>query len=210
MVAPWLDNMGISFSHIQAVQGGLLVLRPSMEVYNEFVSIIKEGDFRENEGWGGLVGWFYGGATFQGIVPYYYDALHRGEAVELNRCVYNQMADNPIVDEDQSGSEKGSCITGEKECEDCRNRPLEDIMSVHFTICQKPWECLPMEDDVIEEWLCHKLHHEWHRIRADLEQSWGRGDVGPGLFHRDHFYGHCSEVNREGYLPMDLPFGHVM
>lgn len=77
------------------VQGGFLVLRPDMNVYNEFVSIIKKGDFRERGGWGGLVGPFYGSMTFQGIIPYYYDVLHPNEAVELNRCVYNQMCDNP-------------------------------------------------------------------------------------------------------------------
>jgi hypothetical protein len=45
--------------------------------------------------WGGIGGVFYGSMTFQGIIPYYYDLLHPGQAVELSRWVYNQMADNP-------------------------------------------------------------------------------------------------------------------
>ena len=79
----------------RSVQGGFLVLRPDQNVYNVFGEIIRKGDFREGGGWGGKTGVFYGSMTFQGIVPYYYDFLHPGEAVELNRCIINQMADNP-------------------------------------------------------------------------------------------------------------------
>ena len=39
------------------VQGGFLVLRPSMMVYEEFRTIVTEGDFRERGGWGGEVGY---------------------------------------------------------------------------------------------------------------------------------------------------------
>ncbi|KAL7526526.1 hypothetical protein ACHAWF_001805 [Thalassiosira exigua] len=54
-------NMAHSNMKHAGVQGGFLVLRPSIEVYNEFVSIIRKGDFRENKGWGGLgFGPFYG------------------------------------------------------------------------------------------------------------------------------------------------------
>lgn len=60
------------------VQGGFLVLRPSLLVFAEFAAIIRKGDFRSNGGWGGLgFGPFYGSMTFQGIIPYFYDHLHR-------------------------------------------------------------------------------------------------------------------------------------
>jgi hypothetical protein len=37
------------------------------------MQIIREGDFRPNTGWGGKgVGWGYGGPTFQGVLPYYW------------------------------------------------------------------------------------------------------------------------------------------
>ena len=48
------------------VQGGFLVVRPDLDVYKEYVSIIKKGDFRQGGGWGGQVGSFYGGMTIQG------------------------------------------------------------------------------------------------------------------------------------------------
>jgi hypothetical protein len=54
------------------VQGGFLVLRPSLDVYNEFVSIIRKGDFRSNGGWGGMgFGPFYGVSAFS-LVPISY------------------------------------------------------------------------------------------------------------------------------------------
>lgn len=47
------------------VQGGFLVIRPSLDVYNEFVAIIRKGDFQENQGWGGLgFGPFYGVSNY--------------------------------------------------------------------------------------------------------------------------------------------------
>lgn len=54
-------NMAHSGMKHAGVQGGFLVLRPSMEVYKEFQEIIRKGDFRQNGGWGGKgFGPFYG------------------------------------------------------------------------------------------------------------------------------------------------------
>lgn len=69
------------------VQGGLLVLRPDKAVYEEYLEVLKKGDFREGKGWGGIVGPFYGAMTIQGLLPYYYDILHPGQSVDLNHCV---------------------------------------------------------------------------------------------------------------------------
>lgn len=122
------------------VQGGFLVLRPDMAVYDEFVQIIKLGDFRRSGGWGGVVGPFYGSMTFQGIMPYYYDYLHMHQAVELNRCIYNQMADNPKDKRTVNDIPQGRCRTNQETCEDCRSRSLEDVATVHFTLCQSKYE----------------------------------------------------------------------
>ena len=54
-------NMAHANMKHAGVQGGFLVLRPSLEIYNEFVSIIRKGDFQQNKGWGGKgFGPFYG------------------------------------------------------------------------------------------------------------------------------------------------------
>ena len=119
------------------VQGGFLVLRPSMLAFAEFASIIRKGDFRQQGGWGGLgFGPFYGSMTFQGIIPYFYDHLHPGTGIELNHCVYNNMADNPRDQPTVNDKVSGHCRDGynrpdkNDECEDCRSRGFEEVSVV--------------------------------------------------------------------------------
>ena len=122
------------------IQGGLLVVRPSLHTYNQFVDILRKGEFQEGHGWGGTVGPFYGSMTIQGLLPYFFEALRLGNAVELNRCIHNQMSDNPRTKDAKPGEEdQGKCRTGQSKCEDCRESEVDDIVSVHYTVCQKPW-----------------------------------------------------------------------
>mmetsp|Transcript_31771 Transcript_31771/g.46857 ORF Transcript_31771/g.46857 Transcript_31771/m.46857 type:complete len:434 (+) Transcript_31771:43-1344(+) len=200
-------NMVHASTKYKPVQGGFLVLRPSMDTYKEFCDIVQEGDFRNGKGWGGVVGPFYGSMTFQGIIPYYYDYLHPDTALELNRCIYNQMCDNPRDQRTIDDVVHGKCRTGELDCEDCRSRPLEDVVTSHFTLCQKPWWCLPQSGERIQERLCRKLHGQWYRIRSDLEASWGRSGEGPGTFDKEQFKGYCNRHGKGGYIPIEKPYG---
>ena len=50
------------------------------------------------DGWVGKHGGSYGNVTFWGILPYYYeDVAPEGfhNEAELDRCIFNQMGDNP-------------------------------------------------------------------------------------------------------------------
>lgn len=182
------------------VQGGFLVVRPDMAVYNELVGLVKKGDFDKDSGWGGVVGKFYGSMTIQGLLPYYYDVLHPGQSVDLNRCIHDQMADDPRDDR------QGKCNTGEDECEDCRVRPVGDLVSVHFTNCLKPWHCVAHQKKDLEHELCQKMHHEWFRVRSDLEETWGHNATGNGTFFPDMFFGFCKRHGKKGYMPISRPF----
>jgi len=54
-------------SPVPPVQGGFLVIRPSMDTYREYQEIIRKGDHTGGKGWGGTkIGNFWGGATIQG------------------------------------------------------------------------------------------------------------------------------------------------
>jgi hypothetical protein len=82
------------------VQGGFLVLRPSPGVFEDFVELIREGDFGPfrgwgSGGWGGIRKGSGGRDRFQGLVSYYYSGLYPFSAVELNPCMYNQNAGEP-------------------------------------------------------------------------------------------------------------------
>jgi hypothetical protein len=101
----------------------------------------------------------------------------------------------------------GECHTQQTDCEDCRNRPVEDVALTHFTVCQKPWLCQRWEKDGIEARLCRKLHHEWFRVRSEMERSWGRSGWGTGSFDRDHFFGYCTRFGVKGYEKIAPPYG---
>ena len=110
--------------------------RPSMGAFNAMVDIVKEGHWggEYGSGWEGTgIGHWWGGPTFQGLVPFFYQhaadkALY--PSVEVDRCVYNNMVDDPITNPlPMSGTS------------DCRAVAYESIKNVHFTLCQKPWTC---------------------------------------------------------------------
>jgi len=142
-------------------------------------------------------------------VPYYYDHLHRNESVELNRCVYNQMADDPQQEEQEggvNGTKVKKCLTGQQECEDCRDRNLDEIVSLHFTICQKPWHCRPhSRDETKQSKACRAFTHEWYRARSELERSWGRSGMGNSTWDREQFFGYCRNATRKGYTRIEEP-----
>lgn len=205
------DNMHAPGRKYAPAQGGFLVIRPDMDVYNEYIAIVKKGDFRQGSGWGGQVGAFYGGMTIQGLLPYYYDVLHPEAFVELNHCEFNQMCINPRDKPTVNDVVNGRCRTGEENCEDCRSVPLERVATTHFTLCQKPWLCQAHDQDRIQSRLCRKLHHEWFRVRSDMEKSWGRTGVGPSpeWKQKDHFFGYCTNGGGKGYIPIEKPYGSV-
>lgn len=187
------------------VQGGFIVLRPSMQTFREFQDIIRKGDYTSNRGWGGKgFGPFYGAMTFQGIIPYYYDALKPGTAVELNRCLYNTMGDNPRDKKTVKDVVSGNCQDGREDCEDCRERNIGEIFTAHFTLCQKPWQCLHHNQDMLQHRLCRKLFHEWYRIRANFEKPSVAEDVvvGEGGYQPEHFRGFCKASGAKGYIPL--------
>ena len=116
------------------VQGGFFITRPSLAVFDEMKSLLLQGQYTEQGGWGrASFGGYWGASQVQGFLSYYYTALHPEHAVELNHCLYNTMLDDPV---DRSGK----CRTGEETCQDCRQVALEDMFIIHLTICWKPWQ----------------------------------------------------------------------
>ena len=128
-------------SPVPPAQGGFLVIRPSMETFEEFRAIIKKGDHTGGGGWGGShIGNFWGGQTIQGIIPYFYHSIHPDRGMEVNGCIYNSMVTNPYRPYKEESTPK-KCLNKQKTCEDCRLTKFEDVASAHYTICQKPWTC---------------------------------------------------------------------
>ena len=188
--------------HDKPFQGGFFVIKPSLETYNEFLEVVRKGDYDVKEGWGNKVGPFYGGMTIQGLLPWYYEYLHPGEAVELNRCKYNNISDNPHLERNNG---QKVCRTNEIECEDCRLENPDDIVTFHFTICQKPWHCMGYQGPNFE--LCRQMNSRWYKLRSALEKSWGRTGMGTGSFKSDRYNGFCTNKGFKGYQKIQQPYG---
>jgi hypothetical protein len=166
-----------------------------MEPFHAMVEIMKEGKFGAGagpgkSGWNGTgVGHWWGGATFQGIVPYYYYKVanrDRFPPLEVDRCIYDNMVDDPIKNPKVGGN-------------DCRATPLQDIKNVHFTLCQKPWGCAPSRTPADVQGLCVKLHTQWHKLRRSAELRLGIPSV-PIEGHEHKF--HLGACVSGKYEPM--------
>lgn len=126
-------------------QGGFLVLRPSEADYAALIATHMGYDFRKNHGWNGShIGWYWGGMTVQGLLPFYYHRISAPNRTAVaDRCLFNTMADTPP----------------------CEATPLADIVSAHFTVCQKPWNCMLQHVNA----LCGQLHGRWVTLRDEAE-----------------------------------------
>jgi hypothetical protein len=178
--------------------GGFLVVRPSMERFEELKSIIRVGDYGHG-GWANShIGNFWGGQTIQGILAYYYYSVHPGDGFELNRCIYNCMVDNPY-----RGQTK-NCLNGADTCEDCRLQVLPNVSSAHFTICQKPWTCT-FHSNPRNKVLCEQLHMAWFKLRDEYERL---NKINLSYRKLDTRYkeslGMCSGFGDNKYLPIPV------
>ena len=232
LARPW-DNR-------QVAQGGFLVARPSMEVFQSYVDVIQEANYSARcdttGGWGRLgYGCKQGSMHYQGVVAYFYDHIYpgKGHGVELDVCVWNQVAHSVIYEgnnEEWRGTCRQSPIYGGNisfnrpehgACHDCRVLPLEETMTVHYTACSKPWQCKYTEQDaatyitaVTNATTCGLLVREFYRIRKDLEQLLENSSgisvttktyTGGRAYHPEIFLGYCGLGNgRTVYAGMDV------
>ena len=207
-------------------QAGLLVGRRKPELIPEIVHVIREGNYSAgygmDAGWGGKgYGVFVGAMAMQGLLAYFYDHVRQGKTMELNQCRYNHMGMDtlyrapPNFHKGHAGV--GKCRNGKESCEDCQTTPLEDIYSIHYTQCRKPWNCIgepkrneseskniPADSVIVDH--CLELQRVWHNHRRDLEEQLiqlGAETVREsqtGEYKDYWFKGHCKENGGKGYL----------
>jgi hypothetical protein len=175
--------------HQIGVQGGFIIVKPNLNYFEEYRQIIIEGNYTVDHGWGDKLsyGGFYGAAQVQGLCSYFFGHIHPGTTVELNRCIYNSMADNPHSED----TKNPMCQTLQPltECEDCRLTKVSHIKTAHLTVCQKPWWCVAFDGPPEETRmalvggkeaypLCIKMHHAWFKFRQELEYLWSSQNEG--------------------------------
>lgn len=129
--------------------GGFLVVRPNLRAFNEILDVIRSGDYHYNgKGWEGSgIGYYWGGETVQGVLPFYYlkklPELHgiHNASKRLDRCIYNNQ---------------GSDL--------CKDTNVEQIKVMHMTLCQKPFLCRKMKQKPI----CAAMQDNWWRFTNEL------------------------------------------
>jgi len=130
--------------------------------------------------------------TIQGLLAYYYDmVVPQGTAVELNRCMFNQIGDNPrrsngfghfprgtptaeAVQSGQANWTDGDCRDGRTNCDDvqCQTHPIEDIYLLHYTYCKSPMGCRDAGYNMTKSLVkCQQMHREWFSIRKELDDE---------------------------------------
>ena len=149
------------------LQGGFLVIQPDLAVFDSIVSIVREGSYGtpRTSGWrnSGIGAW-WGGATIQGILPFFYAPIEKKGAIEheslkyatareLDRCVYDNMVDPSVVD---PAPYVGAAA--------CRATPFAKVKAMHFTLCQKPWICRPLQHVNDTQGLCISFHERWYAL----------------------------------------------
>ena len=211
-------------------QAGFLVIKPSQQVFNTIVDVIKEGNYvegfaREN-GWGGKgYGGLVGSMAAQGVIAYVYDILLPHTWMELNQCRFNHMGMDVLFRSMPSfrpnHKKVGQCRNDLDYCEDCMHTPVEQIYNIHYTQCRKPWNCIGVGDkekDATKASIpensvhldhCMELLTIWHNYRTDLETKLEglTGDTTvrngrAGNYKKDVFQGHCTENGQTGYLQL--------
>lgn len=190
------------------VQGGFFVLKPSQQTLKEMKDLLRKGHYTGGNGWGDKgFGPFYGSQTIQGFLPYFYDYIKKGQtSVELNRCYYNNMVENPRDKRTINNVVSGNCKDGREDCPDCRELPVDEVYSAHFTLCQKPWECFPHSQKMLQHELCRSFFSKWYEMRHQYQQEHhgeaSQPDKKPKSFHSDIFLGYCKTFGPSGYVPL--------
>jgi len=212
-------------------QAGFIVLRPDVTVHDKLVEIIREGNYTKgygpDAGWGSLgkYGIMVGAKAAQGLIAYYYDEFAPNSWMELNQCRFNHMGMDvryrapPNFQKNRGRT--GDCRNNRVYCEDCMVTDVEQIYSVHYTQCRKPWSCigignsvdkvnkLAIDENNVNLEHCMELMTMWHKLRTNLEnrmisltQDKKIESGQAGGFKPEVFFGHCNENGASGYIPI--------
>lgn len=202
------------------IMEGFIVIRPNVTHFDELTNMIRQGGgWTSNQGgWydQGIGGWT-GAMCTTGLLSAFYTLFHNDSFVELNRCVFNCVADSYKTRMTATGnglitSKVEECRDGRANCHDCRAQSLTDAKTVNMNLCRQPWTCFYLNEELKVHTLCRAIIHEWFQLRRIIEIEWERTyqkdytpSVANGTIGTAYFMGYCSAYGSEGYIPMNLP-----
>lgn len=178
------------------IQGGFLVLRPSLARYRHLMEVVlpQSNYWRELGGWQKLgYGNYFSGAQVQGFLSYIYGEIYPTRGLELDMCYYNHV--NVAMTKKEHNKDE-ICLFRHpqtSECRNCREVDLSEIQSYHFVGQAKPWGCGRKMGEI---------YQTWFRLRKQLEES--RGWIVPteAEYLPNITFGYCNQSRIKGYHPM--------
>ena len=156
------------------INTAFMILRPSLSTFNKMKDILKTASYNYANGWGAQEGRksFYRSAQTGGFLSYFFTDIQPHTSLELDRCVYGNIADIPFIRVEGNKVCRDTRLPfGGDHCRDCRDAPTENIRSVNFAVCREPWSCISTS---IMSPSCKNLHILWHQLRMDLGTVGGR------------------------------------
>jgi len=156
------------------INTAFLVLRPSLDIFNEMKTVLATGSYNYANGWGSQAdkSSYYRSAQTRGFLAYFFTDIQPHTSLEIDRCVYGNIADIPYIRVEGAKVCRDTQLPfGGDNCRDCRDAPIENIRSIEFGACGDPWSCGPVH---LMTPTCKNFHALWHQLRMDLGDLVGR------------------------------------
>jgi hypothetical protein len=127
--------------------------------------------------------------TIQGLLAYYYTEVAHDTSGELNRCRFNQIAENPRRSSfDKRGKfPRGAPFSkdaefGDEECRDrrsndcddvqCQTWPMEESFILHYTYWKAPTKCGDDSwNETYKDQRCNLMRKKWFTIRKLISEE---------------------------------------
>ena len=207
------------------LQGGVIMVKPNATTRDELIAMVRSGQYFPGRDEGS--GWFksgyglhiWGALTIQGLLAYYYTEVAHDVSVELHRCRFNQIAENPRRSSfnaigkyprgtpilNNASFHDLDCRDGRPQCDDvqCQTWPMDETYILHYTYCKVPVSCVDGAwEETLKDRQCLRMQKEWFSIRKLLAQE-ANQSVPFGEYFPELYQGFCRAAG--DYIPLPEP-----
>jgi hypothetical protein len=198
-------------------------IRPSLQIFRKLINKYQSTSYDAKFGWDGKGYSHYAGSMqTKGLLTYFFSEIEPHRKLELQRCIYNNLADVPFIAGKQGVSDSCRDVKEHKTlpdgsimpCTDCRIQLYDEIVVANFAICQSPWVCpyieggerVPLLAPTLK--MCRQFHESWFKLRKSMEDSVleaSKRSKATGTFHQEVFHGYCQPGGERGgaYVTLD-------
>jgi len=150
------------------LQAGFMVFKPNPTMHQEMMDIWHRGHF-DSSGWEKSgIGYYYGGATISGVLPYMFMKLHPEEGHMVDPCRYNHNGADKTFYKLQLGEDEAHADPY------CEGFNFRETVFNHFTGCPKPWDCAYGDPQKNQTEACKYFIRQWFVMRRNVAAKFGQ------------------------------------